>query len=902
MPDRFFLNKLIIIFFLIAVHNHDICLSLNLDDEIAFHQDLNFISDSTKIDSITSKIDSIIAPKTSSVGLDTLLKYEASIVDTRVNEKKIYLIGQANVKYKTMHLTAEKITVDWDANLITAEGVPDTIYETSDNPGDSVMTVKWRGLPTISDAGDVMNGFKMIYNYKTEKGHIIQGRTEFGGGYYSGDKMKKVSKEIINISNGYFTSCEREDEPHYHFRSRRIKVIIGDKVIAKPVIMYFGHMPVAALPFIFFSNKQGRQSGVIIPTYGQSASEGRFIRGLGYYWAASEYWDTALKVDYFDRSGWILRGDLKYNLRYMLNGGVSGSFTHKDFVSGRQQRRWDLIINHRHTIDPTSSFGISGRFVSDNDFYRDLSSNVDTRLSRVIRSDATFSKSWSEKRLSISANLSEERDIETGQISRTLPRIRFDLRQRPLFGKSNKGADTRSSSSSRSSMTDIPWYQSINFSYSSNLQNSITHGGNYADRITRYLHHDINLNMNMPQKIFGWLTLGQSFHYEERWYDRYKKNEFDPETNTVLQDTVQGFAARRIFSYSLNSTTKIYGMFAPNIGKIQALRHVISPNVSFSFQPNFSDQKWGYVDTFNDTSGEQLPLYQRLLDAVPSTARRSISMSLGNLFQMKTVDGEKEKKYDLFTLNFSSSYNFEAEEFNLSNLSSSFRTNPTRNLNININASHSFYHYDYENRKEIDRILLLDKNAWRSGKILRLNNLRIGASLRLQGSKKTEGKKKKPQQDEEQQLILDEVTGEPVSEEEYYNRLYEPGGDRFEVNDRFSGLDIPWRMSLSFNFSLNKYDPKNPIKTYYLDINSMEVQLTKNWKINYTAHFDLQSKQVVNHQFTIYRDLHCWEARITWRPSGIGGNSYYFRINVKSPLLRDLKFEQRGGRSSVLRY
>jgi len=343
-------------------------------------------------------------------------------------------------------------------------------------------------------------------------------------------------------------------------------------------------------------------------------------------------------------------------------------------------------------------------------------------------------------------------------------------------------------------------------------------------------------------------------------------------------------------------------MFAPNIGKIQALRHVISPNVSFSFQPNFSDQKWGYVDTFNDTSGEQLPLYQRLLDAVPSTARRSISMSLGNLFQMKTVDGEKEKKYDLFTLNFSSSYNFEAEEFNLSNLSSSFRTNPTRNLNININASHSFYHYDYENRKEIDRILLLDKNAWRSGKILRLNNLRIGASLRLQGSKKTEGKKKKPQQDEEQQLILDEVTGEPVSEEEYYNRLYEPGGDRFEVNDRFSGLDIPWRMSLSFNFSLNKYDPKNPIKTYYLDINSMEVQLTKNWKINYTAHFDLQSKQVVNHQFTIYRDLHCWEARITWRPSGIGGNSYYFRINVKSPLLRDLKFEQRGGRSSVLRY
>ena len=901
MQNRFLLNTLILTFiFLIAFQVNGKCLPLYLNQELPLQQNRISASDSTKVDSIISRIDSVKTPKTSSVGLDTILKYEASIVDTRVEEKKIYLIGNADVKYKTMHLTAEKITLDWDANLITAEGIPDTVYKPSDNPGDSVMTVVWRGLPTLADAGDVMRGLKMVYNYKTEKGRIIQGRTEFEGGYYLGERMKKVSKEVINISNGFFTSCDKEDDPHYHFRSRRIKVIIGDKVIAKPVIMYFGHIPVAALPFAVFPNKKGRVSGMIIPTYGQSASEGRFIRGLGYYWAASDYWDTAVKVDYFDRVGWVLRGDLKYHVRYLLNGSISGSFTRKNFVSGGKERRWDLIINHSHTIDPTMSIGIRGQFISDKNFYKDFSSNFDTRLNRRIRSDATFSKNWPEKRLTLSANLSQERDVETGQISQTLPQIRFSMSQRPIFGKSKNSSSSRSFSSSRRSTDEPAWYQSIYFSYNSSLQNSTTRGGSYiTEQTTRYVNHNVNLSMNTPKKIFGWLTLGQSVQYEEKWYDRYLENQFNPETNAVEKDTVQGFAARRTFSYSLNSSTKIYGMFTPKIGNVQAIRHVVSPSISFSYQPDFSDPKWGYVDTFLDTTGKEIK-EERFLDYVPSGGRRNVSFSLGNLFQMKTLDGEKEKKLDLFTINFSSAYNFEAEKYKFSNLSTSFQASPTRNFNISMSATHDFYKYDIERKQRINQLLFMDKDAWSKGKIFRLTNFRIGARLSLQGQKKSEVKEKTPET--EGQVFVDEATGEQVSEQEYLDRLYEPGGNRFEVNDRFSGLDIPWRMSLSFSFSLNKFNPANPTKNYYMDISGVEVQLTKNWKINYSAHLDLEKKRIVNHSVTIYRDMHCWEARLVWRPSGIGGNSYYLRINVKAAQLRDLKYERRGGRSSVLRY
>ena len=893
----------VLVFYFTPTVNLSYCLPLyawqDPNGNQKINQQIKVSSDSVAVDSVAAATDSLTTPKKSSSGLDTTLYYKASIVNPKPQENKVYLIGKADVKYKTIHLQAGKITVDWDTNILIAEGLPDTVYKRAENGIDSVMEITKKELPVLSDAGDVMQGDKMIFNFKTDKGRVIKGRTEFEGGYYSGESMKRISSDVINFSNAYFTTCDNKENPHYHFRSRRIKVVVGDKVIAKPVILYFGKVPMAIFPFAVFPTKKGRHSGILVPTYGESSSEGRFIRGLGYYWAASDYFDASMKLDYFDRSGVIFRGDMNYALRYLLNGKISGSFTKKNFITGQKQQRWDLLISHRQTIDPTSSFQVSGSFVSDNSFYKDFSSNFNTRLNRRIRSNATYSKSWPEKRLTFSANISQEKDVENGSISQTMPQLRFSMSQRAIFGKSKSRTGSSSFSRSSSAKQDTRWYESIYFSYSSNLYNSVSRGGGYGERMTRYLNHNVSLSMNTPKKLFGWLTTGQSFRYEERWYDRFKKNEFNPETNSVEVDTVQGFAARRTFSHSLNASTNIYGMFTPKIGNIVAIRHVISPSLSFSYQPNFSESRWGYIDTFTDTTGKE-KIAQRLMDAVSTMGQKRLSFSVRNLFQMKTSDGEKEKKLELFSLNFSSGYNFKADSLKLSNLSTSFRSTIGRNLNINISANHSFYKYDLQAKRTVNQFLLDDWDAIKGLKFLRLNNFRFSASIKLQGKGSSEGKSKTPA--DEQKEFFDEVTGEPISEQEYYDRMYEPGGNRFEVNNTFSGLDISWRMSLALSFSLNNYNPANPTKNYYLDINGMEVRLTKNWKINYSAHYDLQTKQLVNHSFTFYRDLHCWEARLTWRPSGIGGNSYYLRINVKSPQLRDLKYEKRGGRSSVLRY
>ncbi|MBD3290393.1 hypothetical protein GF337_16435, partial [candidate division KSB1 bacterium] len=296
--------------------------------------------DAVSADSLIADPDSVASRfKTANVGMDTSLFYDAKFIDIIVPERLTYLLNDAVVKYKNMTLKADKITVDWNTNIITAEGIPDTVYIYNEDHTDSTAEIKWRGLPSLAEKGDVLNGFKLIYNFKTEKGRVIRGRTDFESGFYFGEQMKQIGEDIINISHGYFTTCDLKEEPHFHFQSRRIRVIVQDKVIAKPVIFYIRKIPVAIIPFAVFPHKQGRTSGIVIPSYGRSATEGNFIRGLGYYWAPNDYFDARMLIDYFDRSGWMLRGDMNYAKRYTLDGSVSGSFTRKDFITGRSERR-----------------------------------------------------------------------------------------------------------------------------------------------------------------------------------------------------------------------------------------------------------------------------------------------------------------------------------------------------------------------------------------------------------------------------------------------------------------------------------------------------------------------------------------------------------------------------------
>ncbi|HQG45297.1 MAG TPA: putative LPS assembly protein LptD, partial [bacterium] len=164
-----------------------------------------------------------------------------------------------------------------------------------------------------------------------------------------------------------------------------------------------------------------------------------------YYWAPNDYSDARATVDFFEKSGWLMELGTNYAVRYLLNGSIEGSFTRKNFTSGYNDRRWDLTVRHSQEFSPSSRLSASGYFISDNSYYKDLSTSLYTRLTRELRSNATYSKYWAEQKLSLSVNLSQVHDLQEDVTQTTLPQLSLRKSQTQLFkpGKAKSGAGTR---------------------------------------------------------------------------------------------------------------------------------------------------------------------------------------------------------------------------------------------------------------------------------------------------------------------------------------------------------------------------------------------------------------------------------------------------------------------------
>ncbi|HDL19212.1 MAG TPA: LPS-assembly protein LptD [Bacteroidetes bacterium] len=814
--------------------------------------------------------------------LDTTIFYQAQQKEIDVKTKITRLIGQAEVTYRNMRLTAGLITIDWDKNLLIAETLPDSLAAEDSVRKDSSSL----GYPTVTEGGQTMTGEKMFFNFKTKKARIIRGRTQFQEGYYSGKRIKKVREGVYYVKDGMFTTCDL-DTPHYHFAIKQMEMIYKDKVIAKPVIFYIHNIPVAVLPFAVFPNRKGRHSGILVPRYGQSYTEGRYLRGLGYYWAASQYWDTKLEMDFFEKTGFMFHSTTNYAVRYLLRGTVSGSLLRKSF-SGEKQSRWDLTFNHSQTLSQTMNISAYGSFVSDGNYYNDFSGNRAQRLQREMRSNATLTKSWPGSKNSVTVNVSRSQYLDTGSWRETLPQVNFRHGQEALINL------FRSKKSRKSSSFDRHWYENIYFSLNSRMLNTRASTRSSKDapfQNLKYFGMNHRITVNSPFRLFRYFTFSQNLSYAELWQDRSKKYSLNRETNRIESEDKPGFAARRTFNLSVSANTKIYGIFPVNRWSIIGFRHVITPNVSLGFQPDFSDPVFGYYQEIEDTTGR---VYKRdrftggQFGATPSTGRHSLSFNVNNLFQMKRLVDGKEKKTDLFTYNLSSNYNFELDSLRFAPLSSSLRASPSRIFNFTINMSHTFYKYDLTAKRQTGQSLA-SENLWHP---LRLTNLTLSSSLRLTNKLFEFGKKAVSTKGSETDTTAGEFV-EPVGGNF-------AAGNRFENSGRWTSEKIPWTANFSFSYNERRFNPEKVIKSIWLNLDG-NLKLTKKWRIQYHARMDLKKKSLISQDFRIYRDLHCWEASFTWTPTG-PYKRYYLRINIKSSMLKDIKLEKRGGRGSIFGY
>ncbi|NUM69357.1 MAG: LPS-assembly protein LptD [Ignavibacteriaceae bacterium] len=788
-------------------------------------------------------------------------------------DKMMHIYGKGKLKYKNTNLTSGTIFVDFETSFLEAFGAE------SDTAGGLTDT------PVLNEEGTDYRGSKMKYNFKNRKGYITYAETEAENANYSGAKIKKVTKDVFFVENGFYTTCDA-DHPHYGFFCAQMKVIPDEQVIGKWIFLTFGGVPFPVpIPFAVFPLEKGRRSGIIAPAFGNRTGYGRYLSRFGYFWAPSDYFDLTLTGDFYTRGSFGVNSRFRYNKRYDFNGYVEGSYY--NLISGESndpgrasEQNWRLRWFHNQSLTPTSRFDANLEFLSSN-FIRETSTNINELLKNDIYSNITYFETWEESGMSLTANYNRRQELQTGNIFETLPGVTFS--KSLFYPFANPDAPEK-----------LHWYEEIGVSYTGQLQNQRNNVNGIFD-VRNGIQHQISLTA--APKI-GFFNVSPSVSYQEIWYTKsilreavltgnqvntplwaeLNKNRYF-ETNqaadTVITRDVDGFRAVRTFTLSLAAQTKVFGIFPVNNFGVSALRHTLIPRVSYNYQPDFSEDFWGYYGSYQLSSGETVKYskFEKEIFGGPSTGeQQSLSFGVSNIFEIKTMKDltdttSKEQKIQLLNVNASMNYNFAADSLKFSNLFVDYRTQVSDFLNLAGSTTFGLYDYD-QNGRDINKFLISEGKGF-----LRLKNVSFSASLNLSGERfKSEQKEDTIQ-----------TTGEEIffRESNYYTGLYSP------VEPDFT---IPWSLSLSYNFNENRFNP-NSIQKFSNVRGDFSLSLTKNWKFTLGGSYDIERKEFAAPQIVISRDLHCWVMNFVWNPVGTY-TGYRFEIKVKAPQLSDLKLEK----------
>lgn len=795
------------------------------------------------------------------------IRYSADYISFLVPEKTTEMEGDVKIVYGDITLDAAKVQINWNENMLIAEAVADSV----DSLGNPVL----RGRPTLVEKGEPpIVGLKLQYDFETQRGKVLEGRTTMDPGYYRGSDVRKIGKETLLIKDAYFTSCDHE-HPHFYFRSKQMRMRVRKTAVAKPVVLYIADVPIMAAPFAFFSLKRGRRSGIILPTYGQNSRTGRSLERFGYYWAASDYWDATLLANFYERTGVAYTGSVQYKNRYSLNGSINADYAPKDVLTGEKRERWAMRFSHNQTLGENTTINGSGSFVSDKSFTRDLSEDINARLDQQLRTNVTLRRKLPGQR-QISVNTSRDENLQTGQVGYTLPDVRYTQTSRSLIP---------SSGSTKS------WYNNIQYSYNSNLRSRFDKTPTETDSLGETIafeesesagwEHRASLSFT-GLKVLKYFRINPSLQGLELWVPRSLEYSLNDSTQQLDSREVSGFRARHTYSGSVNMNTTLYGLWEIPFSPMKVIRHKIDPSIGFSYTPDFGDESFGYYQTFTNENGTVLrgDRFGREINpfsTTPNGESRSLTMSVVNLFQGKIIRGEEEKKVDLFRVNMNTSYNFAADSLRLRNLNTTLNAKPVQNFNLSFSSTHSFYRFrdnEFGGKSQIDEFV------WADGfQLPELTSWRVSAN--------TNFSLRPPAANEEEEAIADSLDQQLPGVST--NQPGRQGIGNF-VSDfgEYRGLNIPWSLNVAMNFSYTDNLLTDVTNWNFDSFLNGRIQLTKKWQINYTAQVDLKERAIDRQEFRISRDLHCWTMNFRWAPNP-SFSSYRLEIRVNASALRDLK-------------
>jgi hypothetical protein len=547
----------------------------------------------------------------------------------------LILIGSTTLDYRDMTLVSDTVEYSAEDEIITA-----------------------RGESELLDQGESITGDGMVYNIPTRKGRILNAASEYDFGFYSGASITRVARNEFNIVDARFTTCD-EDSTHYYFYCPVMKVFPDDKAVARPVYLYVEDTPILYFPYWVFPIRRGRQPGFTMPKFGQTSRDGRFLRELGYYFIFSDYSDLWIHGDIMEKTRFVLAADERHRVRYLFNGGLRTEWR-REFQNHRD--RWMVFGNHLHDFPDGTTVRVQGEFLSDNSYLEETQQNPEDRMTGELHSwvslNRYFGRMSFQAVLERTSYLNTDPDTIPGEIesNQEIPDIRISLPSAPLFR-------TPSDPSLARPWHSIYWNASAHY-LSMDRRMEEFRATNSAFKLTS--------GLTGSSRLWGWLSIAPSIHAVGTMYDRDRMENNYPWW-------LHGSA-------NLSIATDIYGIFSTRLFGLDALRHTITPNVSIQLAPDRYLNSNGLMNS--DSAGSE---YYTFSDFGLPSSQRTISFSLFNRLEGKMSERGRITRFDIASLNLSTSANLEATENPFSPLSATLDISPTSMFSVTGNGSWDLY-------------------------------------------------------------------------------------------------------------------------------------------------------------------------------------------------------------------
>ncbi len=774
--------------------------------------------------------------------IDTI-EYRSNYIEYALTDSLISLKEKAYVKSGAVALDAHLIDFATDKKIIEAFSA-DITADTIVNPYYLSEQIQPNIIPVLLKDGDEeIFGNYLLYSIETEKGRIIQTKTDFTEGMYYGKKLYREQKDIYYVKEGRFTTCDA-DEPHFHFKSSNMKMIEGKRLIAKPVVFYIESIPLLKLPFYIFPLEKGRHSGLLPFSFGKFERGERYVKNVGYYWAASDFIDFKTAFDYYeDRRTLNINQRINFKKRYVLNGDIDGNYArttsyNSEFGQEVSEPRWTINGNYSHIFSPDFNIRANGSFQSDSRYQSDFSQNLEELTNRSLRSQISFSKRFS-KTVSLTGSMSHTVNLDLESRDDLLPSLALSLPAFYPFGAGKRNNEGK---------MEYKFYNSIYLRYNPSLRHTsnrstiaevvdttfiidtisldttfiIDSTDSYRTR-KRYAVMTHQPSLALPQLRFGhFLHLTPSLNYSETWVKVY-------ETDQSIDAAIDASKIYRSYSYSANvsANTELYGAIYPNMFGLIGLRHVITPSASFSYSPQIENAD-PEVRTFTGSG-------------LSSSRRRFLSFNLRNLLQAKVKSGEQEKNVDVVLFKSSFTYDLENDTRPLSDLISSFSSSALPIISgFSGSMKHSFYNPTDST-----------EHFWSPF----LESFSVSASFHLAGNKFFFDDMYESTQDSKS------PKGKKTKEELTKNNQASSGWS-FSANYSYreSGFNSTWTKSSFINFTLN-------------------FKLTPSTAISYRQNYNIARKLTSSNSVNVTRKIHCWTGSMYWVPIGTN-RGFGFKLSV----------------------